>query len=160
MKMIRQQSGAFLTPLLLFSLFLLAFSSCSNEDTDDEATNYGSLRDYTYDGSRLSVTLDGQSLSNVKSAVVKSTLYRTEKGEPDPSIIINYSHIVYKSVVTLNGFPSAKMTTTLETLMYDNKEFDGETTVNHKTYIYHGEFTGNPMDSYSKQGLVIQFTSK
>lgn len=84
MKMIRQQSGAFLTPLLLFSLFLLAFSSCSNDDTDDEATNYGSLRDYTYDGSRLSVTLDGQSLSNVKSAVVKSTLYRTEKGNRIP----------------------------------------------------------------------------
>lgn len=44
--------------------------------------------------------------------------------------------------------------------MYDNKEFDGETTVNHKTYSYHGEFTGDPMDSYNKQGLVIQFTSK
>lgn len=160
MKMIRLHSSIYLAPLLLLGLFLLALSSCSNDETDDETTNYGSLRDYTYDGSRLSVTLDGQSLSNVKSAVVKSTLYRTEKGEPDPSIIINYSHIVYKSVVTLNGFPSAKMTTTLETLMYDNKEFDGETTVNHKTYIYHGEFTGNPMDSYSKQGLVIQFTSK
>ncbi len=160
MKMIRLHSSIYLAPLLLLGLLLFALSSCSNDDTDDEATNFGSLRDYTYDGSRLSVTLDGQSLSIVKSAVVKSTLYRTEKGEPDPSIIINYSHIVYKSVVTLNGFPSAKMTTTLETLMYDNKEFDGETTVNHKTYSYHGEFTGDPMDSYSKQGLVIQFTSK
>lgn len=160
MKMIRLHSSIYLAPLLLLGLFLLAFSSCSNDDTDDEATNFGSLRDYTYDGSRLSVTLDGQNLSNVTSAVVKSTLYRTEKGEPDPSIIINYSNIVYKSVVTLNGFPSAKMTTTLETLMYDNKVFDGETTVNHKTYSYHGEFTGDPMDSYNKQGLVIQFTSK
>ena len=142
----------YLFVLLAVSLFTLA--SCDDDNKgNEEPAHSGSTRDWTYSGSRLTVTLDGQAVASVKQASVKSQLKRTQQ-EGD------VKHLIYDTDVTISGFPTASATTTLSTEMHDLQSFAGDTTLNGVKYSYKGVFTGDPLAHYSKQGLVIAFTTQ
>ncbi len=138
--------------ILIFSLF--ALSSCSDDNSGENLpVQQGSVRDWTYSGDRLTVNLNGNAVINVKQAQVNSTFAGTkQEGE--------VRHLLYKSTVTISGFPTADATTVLTTDMIDNQSFAGTTTIGNVTYNYQGTFTGDQLDNYSKQGLVINFTSQ
>ena len=45
------------------------------------------------------------------------------------------------------------------TVFSDIDSFEGTAEVQGKTYTVKGEFTGDPFEHYTKQGLIVYFTS-
>lgn len=69
------------------------------------------------------------------------------------------SNPTYKSVIVITGFPTIDATSTFEAVS-DLRGFKGTTTIENLVYNYVGEFTGDPLTTHDKQGLILQFSTK
>lgn len=99
-------------------------------------------------------------MSTVTSVSVKSTLLDPNVDpDRDPDQVVGSSDPTYNSIVFVKGFPTVDTNLTLETVS-DLRGFKGTTDINHVEYEYVGEFTGDPLTTHDKQGLILQFTTK
>lgn len=142
------------------SLFMaLLFVGC-NKDEEESLESHFSYRDGVYEGKNLSVTLDGEAVSTVISVSVKSTLLDPNVDpDRDPGQVVGSSNPTYNSTVTVTGFPVIDATSTFETVS-DLRGFKGSATIDDMEYEYVGEFTGDPLTTHDKQGLILQFSTK
>lgn len=57
-----------------------------------------------------------------------------------------------------NDFVTDSKKTTLQTVLFQYRDFSGTVKLNEKSYKYVGEFTNGPLDSPEEQGCIIRFT--
>lgn len=140
-------------------LIAFIFVSCDKNEVES-LENHFSYRDGVYEGKNLSVTLNGNEVSTVTSASVKSTLLEANVDpDRDPDQVVGSSNPTYKSVIVITGFPTIDATSTFETVS-DLRGFKGTTIIDNILYNYVGEFTGDPLTTHDKQGLILQFSTK
>lgn len=140
-------------------LISLIFVSCDKDEVET-LENHLSYRDGIYEGKNLSVTLNGIEVSTVTSVTVKSTLLESNVDKDrDPEQVVGSSNPTYKSVMVITGFPTIDATSTFEAVS-DLRGFKGTTTIENLVYNYVGEFTGDPLTTHDKQGLILQFSTK
>ena len=141
----------------LFIAFI--FISCDKDEVES-LENHPSYRDGVYDGKNLTVTLNGNEAPTVTSVSVKSTLLDPNVDtDRDPNHVVGSSNPTYNSTIIVYGFPTVDTASTLETIS-DLRGFKGTATIQNITYEYVGEFTGDPLTTHDKQGLILQFTTK
>lgn len=141
---------------LLMTIIIVA---CDNDDSES-SVSHPNYRDGVFEGKNLSVTLNGDAVTSVTSVSIKSSLLDPNiDTDRDPDKFVSSTNPTYKSVIVIKGFPTTKATSTFETVS-DMQGFKGTTTINDLSYDYVGEFTGHPLTTHDKQGLVLQFSSK
>ena len=142
------------------SLFMaLVFVGCDKDEVESLESHF-SYRDGVYEGKNLSVTLDGDEVSTVISVSVKSTLLDPNVDpDRDPDQVVGSSNPTYKSTIIVIGFPIIDATSAFGTVS-DLRGFKGSTTIDDIEYEYVGEFTGDPLTTHDKQGLILQFSTK
>lgn len=144
----------------IYAMFTVFFCIGCDKDEAESVENHPSYRDGVYEGKNLSVTLNGNEVSTVTSVSVKSTLLDPNVDpDRDPDQVVGSSDPTYNSIVFVKGFPTVDTNLTLETVS-DLRGFKGTTDINHVEYEYVGEFTGDPLTTHDKQGLILQFTTK
>lgn len=137
----------------------LVFVGCDKDEVES-LESHPSYRDGVYKGKNLSVTLDGDEVSTVISVSVKSTLLDPNVDpDRDPDQVVGSSNPTYKSTIIVTGFPIIDATSVFETVS-DLRGFKGSTTIDDIEYEYVGEFTGDPLTTHDKQGLILQFSTK
>lgn len=141
--------------LSAFSLLVLPFSSCS----DDEELLAGSpsYRDGIYSGTQLSVTLDGENLPAVSSVSLSSVLLDANVSQDKDDDQVASSNPTYTTTVKIAGFPTSDKTssfTTVSTLT----GFSGTASIYGMEYKYEATFTGDPLTHHENQGLILMFT--
>lgn len=144
--------------LMLFAT--LVFSSC--DDNEPYQSIHPSPRDGVYEGENLTVTIDGEPCTTIKSVRIFSEIIGyaqgTVIGEQKPD-----SNPVYHTSVIFKGFPGSNeelILKTVSTLYY----FDGQfqlilDDLSSRYYEYNGTFTGDADSPHSEQGLILEFTS-
>lgn len=142
--------------ILTFLLIAIVTSySCNNNEGPDEpAISHPSLRDGTFSGDRLTITLNGAKVESANTAVMKSDLYESN---PTPDGL--GGNPTYKSTIIIYDFPNPKDKTTLSTIT-NLRGFKDEIMLDGKIYIYTGTFTGDPLHKHENQGLIIDFVNK
>lgn len=142
------------------TLFMTILCVGCDKDEAESLENHPSYRDGVYEGKNLTVTLNGNEVPTVTSVSVKSTLLDPNVDpDIDPDQVVGSSNPTYNSTVIMKGFPTLDATSTLETIS-DLQGFKGTTAIKNVTYEYVGEFTGDPLTTHDKQGLILQFTTK
>lgn len=142
--------------ILTFLLIAIVTSySCNNNEGPDEpAISHPSLRDGTFSGDRLTITLNGAKVESAKTAIMKFDLYESN---PTPDGL--GGNPTYKSTIIIYDFPNPKDKTTLSTIT-NLRGFKDEIMLDGKIYIYTGTFTGDPLHKHDNQGLIIDFVNK
>ena len=139
----------------------LIFSGCNN---DEPQLSGPSPRDGVYEGENLTVTIDGEIASSIKSITISSKKIPYAQGiiVGDNGSNGGNSNPVFDTSVIFNGFLGNNEDTTLKTvstLYY----FDGKFSISEdddvQFYEYSGTFTGDPNAPHSEQGLILEFTS-
>ena len=136
-------------------------SSCSKNEPDVPEP---SPRDGVYEGENLTVTMNGEPVSSIKSVVIKS-----RKMPYSQSLIVGGNDLmgetnrdVYNTSVIFTGFPGTDEEINLETVS-SIYYFDGKFSINMPAgiqyYEFSGTFTGDPHLPHSEQGLILDFTS-
>jgi len=151
--------------IILVSACVLGFVSCSDDDGYIEHTT-PSLWDHIYSGDKLNVYIEDETVKGV-TADVKSEF----KDAGDSGIRVDengnqtyYIDNSYYMTIVLTDFPTAKVKTTLRTILPGGyPEFSGtvmsrDNMGREKLYTYTGEFTGGPLNHWDNQGLIIHFT--
>lgn len=147
----------FIYPSVFTFLALLVLPGCSD---DEPHSIKPSPRDGLYEGKNLTVTIDGENITSVKSVRIFSEIIGygyDENGATDPSFP------VYHTLVTINGFPDIAnpfVFTTVSTLYSFEGTIqvtDALSPINGQNFEYMGTFTGDPYSNHNEQGLVLEF---
>lgn len=143
--------------LILFAA--IVFTACN--DNEPYQSVQPSPRDGVYEGNNLSVTIDGEPATTIKSVrIFSETISYAEGpviGDHKPG-----SNPVFHTLVIFKGFPGINEELTLKTvstLYYFDGQFEFSLTDGVKFYEFSGKFTGEPDSPHSDQGLVLEFTS-
>lgn len=144
---------------IVFSTFIL--SSCDKNEPDIPLP---SPRDGIYEGENLSVIIDGEPVTSIKSVNISSLKipYAKVNAVGDNGSTGGNSLDVYNTSVIFTGFPGIKEELTLETvstIYYFNGNFNIRATGGIQYYEFIGTFTGNPSSPNSDQGLILEFNS-
>lgn len=133
--------------LIYLMLSVVLLMSCSSEG--EEPFVVSSPRDGNYSATQLTFTLDNKAQTNVSSVILSSKLI-------DANVDGEYSsNPIYKTTITIVGFPTAKKKSTF-VAQTNVASFEGTTTINGVEYRYVGEFTGEPLLRHENQGLILQ----
>lgn len=128
----------------------LWFISCEKEDGSTFFSGAGSIRDWRYNEGQFEVYLNGVLDKNITEIVVSSTplpANSPQKDEWDYITNLNIKGLVFKNKYTV------------VTVFSDIDSFEGAAEINGKSYTVTGDYTGNPFDHYTKQGIIVYFTS-
>ena len=143
--------------LMLFAT--LFFYACN--DNEPYQSLQPSPRDGVYEGENLTVTIDGEPVTSIKSVrIFSETISDTQGpvvGDQKPG-----SNPVFTTSVIINGFPGADKEIsfhTVSTLYYFFGECNISLTDGIQYYEYDATFTGDPYSPYSEQGLILEFTT-
>lgn len=144
--------------IVLLGILFLIFPSCHNEP--DSVTESFSYRDGVYSGSQLTVTLDGKNVTSVRSVTLSSKLLDTNLSpDKDPDQFVHPSNPTYTTIVTIDGFPTSKESSSFTTVS-DLMGFKGDTDIKGVEYKYDAEFTGDPLLHHANQGLILRFAKQ
>ena len=148
--------------MMIFATLII--SGCNDKEP------YQSLqpnpRDDVYEGENLTVTIDGEPTTSIKSVNINSNKipYAEAPGFEDNGVTGGGSGIsVYDTSIIITGFPETSediALNTISTIYY----FDGQfqlilDDLSSRYYEYSGAFTGDPYSPHSEQGLILEFTS-
>ena len=144
------------------ALFIFIFlSACSKNEPDIPQP---SPRDGVYEGENLTVTIDGEPATTIKSVKISSQKipYANGIGVGDNGGMEG-KNPVYDTSIVFEGFPETREEITLKTvstLFYFDGDFQLTTEENSVRYFnYVGSFTGDPASPHSEQGLILEFIS-
>lgn len=144
--------------MMLFAV--LMFSSCN--DNEPYQSIQPSPRDGIYKGNNLTVTIDGEPATTIKSVRIFSETIGyaqgTVIGEQTPG-----SNPIFHTSVIFKGFPGTNeelILKTVSTLYYFDGEFNIRVTDGIQNYEFIGTFTGDPDSPHSEQGLILEFTKE
>lgn len=144
---------------LVTLMMVLFLSGCDNNDVES-LESHPSYRDWVYEGQSLSVTLNGNPMPSVTSVSVKSELLNPNiDHDRDPDKVVSSSNPTYTSTIRIAGFPSPKVTSSFVTVS-DLQGFKGTATIDGVAYGYEAVFTGDPLTTHDRQGLVLHFTTE
>lgn len=144
----------------IFMLFaVLIFSSCS--DNEPYQSIHPSPRDGVYEGKNLTVTIDGEIATSIKSVRIFSERIGFAEGTVIGDTTPGSNPIFHTSVI-FKGFPGIDeelSLKTVSTLYYFDGNCNITVTDGTKYYEYTGTFTGDPYSPHSDQGLILEFNS-
>ena len=149
----------------IMMLFLaIMFSSCN--DSEPYQSLQPSPRDGVYEGENLTVTIDGEPTTSIKSVKITSIQipYAEAPGYGDNGVIGGGTGIyIYDTSVIITGFPETTediTLSTISTIYYFDGQFqlilDDESS---KYYEYSGTFSGDTNSPHSERGLILEFYS-
>ena len=144
--------------LMLFAV--LVFSGC--KDNEPYQSLQPSPRDGVYEGANLTVTIDGEPATSIKSVRIFSETIGYAQGIIVGGNPIEGSNPVFHTSVIFNGFPGTNKEIslmTVSTLYYFDGECKIRVTDGIEYYEFSGTFTGDPESPHSQQGLILEFTS-
>lgn len=142
---------------MLFATII--FSSCN--DNEPYQSLQPSPRDGVYEGHNLTVTIDGEPVTSIKSVRIFSETIGYFQG----MVIGDQNHgsnPAFHTSVIFKGFPGTNEELTLKTvstLYYFDGKFNVRLTDGVKYYEFFGTFTGKPDSPHSEQGLILEFIS-
>ena len=136
--------------VILMVLPLLSFISCEKDDGSSFFSGAGSLRDWRYGEGQFEVYFNGVLDANITEIVVSSTPVPANSPQKDEWDFLTNLNI--KGLVSKNKY-------IVVTVFSDIDSFEGTAEINGKTYSVNGEFTGDPFEHFTKQGIIVYFTS-
>ena len=143
---------------ILMLLTTLIFTGCSKNES---LQSFGpSPRDGVYEGENLTVTIDGETATSIKSVRVFSRKIPYAQETIGYRSIEGKSLEVYNTSLIIDGFPGSNEEVTLETvsnIYYFDGVFNISLTDGVQYYEFIGTFTGNPDSPRSVQGLILEF---
>ena len=145
-----------------FVLFIsILLSSCNKNEPEIPQP---SPRDGVYEGENLTITIDGEPATSIKSVSVSSLKIPYAQGTivGDNGSTGDNRLDVYDTSIIINGFPGTNEELIIETvsdLYYFYGIFNIRITDGVQYYEFLGTFTGDPDSPHSEQGLVLEFTS-
>lgn len=144
----------------ILTLFATLFFSACNDNEPYQSVQ-PSPRDGVYEGQNLTVTIDGEPVTSIKSVrIFSETIEYTQGmvvGDQKPG-----SQATFHTLIIFKGFPGVNEEITLKTvstLYYFDGNFNVKLTDGIKLYEFFGTFTGDPDAPHSEQGLILEFTS-
>ena len=146
-----------LSSILMFFVAIL-FSGCNKNEPFVPEPN---PRDGVYEGDNLTVSINGETVTSIKSVSVSSIKIPYAQGT---IVGDNGSNglDVYTTSITFKGFPGTDEEITLETvstIYYFDGLFNIRITDDVQYYEFLGTFTGDPDSPHSEQGLILEFRS-
>lgn len=152
------KKNIFLSSIMMLFLALM-FSSCN--DNEPYQSVQPSPRDGVYEGNNLTVTINGEPVTSIKSIRISSETIAYAQGmvtgDQKPG-----SNPAFHTLVIFKGFPGDNKEITLKTvstLYYFDGKFNISTNEGVQFYEFSGIFTGEPDSPHSEQGLILEFTS-
>lgn len=147
---------------ILMLLSTLIFSACN--DNEPYQSIHPSPRDGVYEGENLIVTIDGETVTSIKSVRIFSEIIGYAEGTivGDNGTIGGDPTPVYHTSVIFKGFPGTNKELTLKTvstLYYFDGKCNIDVTDGFQSYEFLGTFTGDPDSPHSVQGLILEFNS-
>ena len=136
--------------MAMVAMPFLGFISCEKEDGSTFFSGAGSIRDWRYTDGQFEVYLNGVLDKNITEIVVSSTPLPANSPQKDEWDYI--THLNIKGLVSKNKY-------TVVTVFSDIDSFEGAAEIDGKSYTVTGDFTGNPFHHYTKQGIIVYFTS-
>ena len=144
--------------LMLFAT--LIFSAC--KDNEPYQSINPSPRDGVYEGKNLTVTIDGEPATTIKSVRIFSYMIGYAEGTVIGGNNTPGSNSVYHTSVIFKDFPGVDEELTLKTvstLYYFDGQFNVSLSDRVQFYEFNGIFTGDHDSPHSEQGLILEFTS-
>ena len=145
------------------TLFISIFSSaCSKNEPFVTEPN---PRDGVYEGEKLTVIIDGEPATSIKSISVSSIKIPYAQSIPmeDNGSTGGNGLDVYDTSLIFNGFPGTMEEITLKAVstIYNFSGIFQQTSIDNSIQFYEflGTFTGDPDSPHSAQGLILEFTT-
>ena len=135
--------------VILAALPVLCFVSCEKDDGSSFFSGAGSIRDWKYYEGQFEVYIDGMLDKNITEIAVSSTPLPWGSPQKD-----EWEYITNLNIKGLETKDKYSVVTVFSNIDY----FEGITELGGKGYIVKGEFTGDPFEHYTKQGLIVYFT--
>lgn len=132
--------------LILFTGLL--FFSCSHEEDEFPTGTSGSLRDWRYSADQVRFYIDGVQQTSVSEIEVRSSRREDSTNE----------FPMYNTTLKITGLPK-KGKVFYITVVSSLETFEGKTLYQGVEYNVTGEFTGDPFEHYSKQGIIVNLTT-
>lgn len=143
--------------IILFVAIL--FTGCNKNESFQSLQP--SPRDGVYEGKNLTVTINGEPATSIKSVRIFSEKIGYANG-----IVIGDdktgSNPAFHTSVIFNGFPGSDKELslmTISTLYYFDGNFNLRTGNSVQYYEFSGRFVGNPDATHSEQGLILEVIS-
>ena len=132
-------------------LMAISFNACIDEDDPTQDIS-GSPRDWTYLQNQVQVYVDGDLQTSVTEITVHSK-------PVDGYLMDDIYFPQYDSTLKIKGLPKKGKTTNI-TVRAGIDDFEGSTEINGTNYSVTGQFTGDPLTHYSKQGIIVYLTRR